>query len=428
MPTNPLGSGVSRFVDDRDRQLTAVVFQAGKPPLDSELNLVSLMETESRAEELRSRYPSGWLMDESDPRNDFHTNVNYSNLFYFGRNTSNETRNPAWALVNGWVVPVTGTQTGAPPLVPNDQDTWNKVLLNPPSNSTGGNKAEFVFLEVWQARIDVDPAPPGIAPNKPARGFMWRFGNVEGGFTFLTDDLVDPALNFETTKRVQLQYRIRVVNNINIVGYPEGFDPVSVFAQGALSVPSAVPFTNMRGTLGDPGLWRAGTGDPATFGTADGYVYAIPLCGVFRRNNAGFSDLANLAGAFDRNSIATSRSQATTFTAGVVLPGGGLTDIQTLFTITTGITGTVFETINNYAGAYFRIDDEIVNVTNVHQTAPATFDITITRGQLGSVARSHFAGARLYEYTERPDGLYADQVAETDILDMRHSTPQKYAT
>lgn len=424
MPTNPLGSEVSRFISGRDRNFGGVVFQATKPPLDSELNLDFLINLEARAEEVRSRVPSGWLMDDLNPRYDFTTNPAYSNQFYFGKQTTGELRNIAWAIVNGWTIPVTGTRTGAPPLAANDVDTWNKIQLNPPSTSTGGNRCEFVFLEVWLQRIDVDPAPPGVAPGKPQRGFLYKFGNVESGFSNLPDDLIDPDINYETTKRVQVQYRIRVVPDVNLVQYPEGFDPTLVFAQGALSTPSAVPFVNMRNDLGDPGLWRSGNGDPATFGTVDGYVYAIPLCGVFRRNSAGFSDVGNLAGSFNRNSKALVRTDATTYSNGIVLPAP-LTDTATSFSLSS-ITGTVLSTIINFGEAYFKIDDEIVRVTNIIQVTPTNFSIIIDRGQLGTINRSHLAGKAFNLYTVRPDGLFADQVTATDILDMRHSVADKF--
>lgn len=425
MPTNPFGSGVSRYIDDRDRQFAAVVFQKVKPPCDAELNLISMIELESRAEVVRSTHPSGWMMNPSNPYGDFTTDPSYSNQFYFGRNSSTEVRNLIWAVVNGWLVPVAGTRTGSPPLVPNEVDTWNKIALNPPSTSTGGNRAEFVFLEVWLARIDADPAPPTIATGKPQRGSVWRFGNVEGGFSFLPDGIVDPDMNYETTRRVQIQYRIRVVADVNLSQNPEGFDPTLVFAQGLLSTPSAVPFANMRQELGDPGLWRAGTGDPATFGTVDGYVYAIPLCSVFRRNSAGFSDIGNLAGSFNRNSLATDRDGATEYTDSVVLPSD-LLSTDTYFTLTS-ISGTFLSTMTSFGEAYFRIDDEIVKVDSVVQTGPTSFVVNINRGSLQTVIKDHKADTPLTLVTTRPDGLYADQIAFTDIMDMRHAVAENFS-
>lgn len=421
---NPFGAGVSRFIDNKDRQFASVVFEEGKPPLDSELNLISLIDSELRAESIRAQMASGWLMNESNPRSDFFTNPKQSNQFYFGQNTNGEVRSIMWANVNGWLVPVTGTRTGAPPLSANDQDTWNRILLNPPSTSTGGNRAEFAFLEVWIARIDVDPPSNAVAPGKPQRGFVYRFGNVEGGFSHLPDEMVDPDINFETTKRTQIQYRIRVVPDVNLAQYSEGFDPTLVFGQGSLTNPSSVAFQNMRQALGDPGLWRAGTGDPATFGTADGYTYAIPMCAVFRRNGAGFSDIGNLAGAFNRNSKATTRAGATEFVSNIVL-SGSLSDTDVSFVLTS-IAGTCLDTLASFGEAYFKIDDEIVRVSNVQQTSPTTFVISVDRGQLQTTVRSHLSGTTLVPYTVRPDGLFADQIAATDILDLRHSVANKF--
>lgn len=424
MAQNPLGPGVSRYIDARDKQLAGVVFQANKPPLDSELNLISLTELEMRAEEVRSRVCSGWLMDEANPRSDFVTAPNHSNLFFFGRKSNGEVRNFLYANVNGWVVPVGGTKTGSPPLASNDADTWNKILLNPPSTSTGGNRAEFVFLEVWLATIDVDPPAPAVAPGKPQRGFLHRFGNVEGGFSQLADDLVDPKINFETTRRVQIQYRIRVVPDVNLAQNPEGFDPTLVFARGMLTEPSAIPFENMRQKLGDPGLWRAGTGDPSTFGTADGFVYAVPICAVFRRNGAGFSDVGNLAGAFNRNTVAIGRDGATTYTNSLALPSD-FSETATSFTMSS-ITGTILATMNSFGEAYFRVDDEIIRINNIVAVSPTQFTITVDRGQLQSSVKSHKAGTALNLYTVRPDGLFADQITATDILDLRHSVADKF--
>jgi hypothetical protein len=424
MATNPLGSGVSRYITDKDRQYTSVVFQASKPPLDSELNLISLIDLENQAEEVRSRLPSGWLMNEMNPRADYSTDPSYSNYFFFGRNQSGEVRNLTWAVVNGWMVPVTGTRTGSPPINPNDVDYWNRIILNPPPTGASGNVPEFIFLEVWLQRIDVDPPPPAVAPGKPTRNFIYRFGNVDGGFSYLPDELVDPDINYETTKRVQLQYRIRNVQNIGLSTNPEGFDPTTVFAQGALSVPTNVPFTNMRQALGDPGLWRAGTGDPVTFGTADGYVYAIPLCVVWRRNSAGFST-SNLAGAFNRNSTAISKLDYTTYANQITLPAA-ISDTDTTFTLNS-ISGTFLSKMSNFGEAYVRIDDEYVRISSVTTVSPTSFIVNITdRGVLGSTARSHVAGSAVKLYTIRPDGLFADQVTSTDILDLRHSVADKF--
>lgn len=423
MTSNPFGPGVSRFVSPRDTQFSNVIFQKRRPPLDSELNLLQSVEFEGRAEALRSEMPSGWLMNESNPLDDYTTNSIYSNLFFFGQKFTNELRSMPVAVVNGWTIPVAGTRTGQPPLNPNNSVTWNRIDLNPPSTSTGGNRAEFVFLEVWQQRIDVDPASPGIAPGKPTRNFIYRFGNVESGFSHIKDSLVDESLNIETTKRVQIQYRIRVVADINIAQFPEGFDTSLVFANGPKSS-TGFPFANMREELGDPGLWRAGDGNPDSTGTVDGYVYSIPVCVVFRRNGSGFSDTGNLAGAFNRNSTATTRNNSAIFINQLLLPAD--IDGTTVQITLSSITGTVLGNMSSFGEAYFKIDEEIVRVTNITQTGPTSFVLNIDRGQLQTTVRSHLQNTALSPYTVRPDGLFADQIAGTDILDLRHSVADKF--
>ena len=424
MTVNGFGPGVSRYLDDRDKQFAAVVFELNKPPCDAELNLISMIDLEARAETVRAMCPSGWFMDVNNPFSSYVTNPNYSNLFYFGRNATGELRNFEIANVNGWVIPVAGTRTGTPPLAPDDVDAWNAIELNPPSSTPGPNTLEFVFLEVWLARLDKDPAPPAIAPGKPQRGSVWKFGNAEGGFSFLPDGIVDPDLNFETTRRVQVQYRIRVVQSVNIATYPDGFDPSLVFAQGMLSIPSTVPFTNMRTTLEDPGLWRAGTGDPSTFGTVDGYVYAIPMTGVFRRNSTAF-DVNNLTGAFNRNSAALDRTGATAYTTDIYTQAPVLLADATI--VLTSIAGTILSTMtSDFSGAYFKIDDEIVQVTSIVQTGPTAYNINITRGVLNTAIRTHNSSVKLTPYTTRPDGLYSDQIAINDIMDLRHAVSSSF--
>jgi hypothetical protein len=82
--------------------------------------------------------------------------------------------------------------------------------------------------------------------------------------------------------------------------------------------------------------------------------------------------------------------------------------------------------MNSFGEAFFRVDDEIIHVSSVTQTGPSTFVVSIDRGQLQSTIRTHLAGTALTLYTVRPDGLFADQIASTDIYDLRHSVADKF--
>lgn len=149
---------------------------------------------------------------------------------------------------------------------------------------------------------------------KPTQDTIYRHGNVQSSAAVaLPDDLADPTLNAETARRVQVQYRIRttgVVEGVNFKTEPDGFSNASIMGQGTQGTPVALyPFVpadlttvinnsdardEVAGTeIGygklDNGLYIAGNGtstSASALGTVDGYVYAIPIAFVFRRNNA----------------------------------------------------------------------------------------------------------------------------------------------
>lgn len=158
--------------------------------------------------------------------------------------------------------------------------------------------------------------------NRPSQNKIYRLGNVTSPLgVALDDDLVDPVLNTESTRRVQVQYRLRVyasqASGVNPKTQPDGFSNTSILAQGAQGAPVALyPFvpadratTSMSSDASqypfvDSGLYVAGDGSSGAataLGTADGFVYAIPLCMVFRRNDTttsgGFDPLNNSNGA-----------------------------------------------------------------------------------------------------------------------------------
>lgn len=161
-------------------------------------------------------------------------------------------------------------------------------------------------------------------PNKPTQDTIYRNGNVLADPSVnLADDIKDPLVGVETAKRVQIQYRIRVTGQAEAVNFktqPTGFENPNVLAQGGQAAPVATfPFVRANNTsvsgnsdataygIPDAGLWIAGNGTQAAataLGTVDGYVYAIPICFAFRRNDAynagagnGFDPLSNTNGA-----------------------------------------------------------------------------------------------------------------------------------
>jgi len=414
--SNNYGEGVSRVLDPATTQFLSVLWQEGLPPLDSEWNLVGDLAAGWDRQKVLLGTPSGWFGNDINPSKDYQTDPTWSNWFKFGRQRVGDKQSIMWAAVNGWLVPVTGTQTGDPPGSPDDVDTWNKILLDPPPGLTGDARPDFVFLEVWKARVG--PYPSTL--NKPNGSAIYKYGNIEGGFSYLADDLLDPAIGEETTERIQLQYRIRVVKGlINLGTNPDGFDPTVVKAQGAQATPPSVggyTFTNMREELGDPGLWRAGDGTANVLGTVDGYVYAIPICIVFRRNSISWTGepSQNLNGGFNRNPTAVDRTGTLTFSTVPTLASDLSASSSPAILVSAS---SIPLPLAPSSPVTIRIDEELITYSGISST-----NITITgRGANGTAPAVHKAGATITVVSTRPDGLYSDQVTGTDIHDLRHA-------
>jgi len=395
------GDGVSRNLSAKARQFVNIVWQRGKPPLDAEFNLLTQLTEEARQTIVSANVSSGWISNAYDPRADFEFDRQASNMFWLGKDRANSEGDIVWANVNGWLIPVVGTQSN---------DTKNSIMLPPPSGTPSESDVNFVFLEVWKSQVS-----PDGAVNKPSESQLYKYGNVEYGGTNLDNDLLDPAILFETTERVQLQYRLRVVPGVNPALYPHGFSP-GVKAQGTLDNPTtsanpAYQFTNMKEELGDPGLWRAGDGDGESglVGTVDGYVYAVPLCMVFRRTTLSWTKTQQ-HGAFDRNPDMTDRSEAK------VLPTVKITADMSATDTVISVDTTQSATTLDSGGGLLRVDGEIMEYSDYTATT-----ITISeRGARDSHATSHDVSASVDFVSGHPLGLFSDQITPDDVLDIRH--------
>jgi hypothetical protein len=190
------------------------------------------------------------------------------------------------------------------------------VHLRCEAAGAAGNAAFMDFVTADGTALVLNngtPAPTNLSggedrPNKPDQGHVYRHGNtLSSTAVSVEDDLMDQSVGTESAQRVQLQYRIRhtgTTEGVNHKTQPDGFSCPQVWARGAKTAPVGeyqfVPAdrTTVSGSGKsnaaayadhDAGLWIAGDGSAASaaaLGTVDGFVYAIPLCFVFRRNNA----------------------------------------------------------------------------------------------------------------------------------------------
>ena len=401
------GPGVSRTLT-AEQSFLSTVWQKRRPPSDSDLNLIQQLAQKGVQTSVRVNTPSGFLTDPLHSHRDIVTDPQWSNFFKLGSQQGQGQL--LWAAVNGWLVPVATTRTG----FNNDVDMSNVIVLDPPPTGSGQRRIDFVFLEVWQARL----APNPSTNNKPTAAGIYRFGNVEGGASYVVDDMVDPGIGIETNQRVQLQYRIRVVKDmLGLSANPDGFDALSVKAQGPQSTPTTLTFSNMSRELGDAGLWRAGDGTQNALGTVDGYVYAIPMAAVFRRNTVAWAGepAPNLNGAINRNPSQTDRS-------GILgqpnLKVFSATASLSAALSATASTATVVSTVNvalPSTSTLIQIGDEVLSYSGISGTTLNG----LVRGLNGTVAEAHPVGATIKLLSGRPDGLFADQIAPTDVLDLR---------
>ncbi len=235
----------------------------------------------------------------------------------------------------------------------NASGTADIVYLRSTATGDAGNLCYFEFTTAEVGAITPHTPPVGgkcqlsggmDTPNKPDQDHLYRHGNTQSPLAVaLPDDIRDMAVAAESTQRVQVQYRIRTTGSTEAVNHKtecDGFSGPAVWAQGAMGAPienyrflradgesedPAGPSSALAYQRKDNGLWIAGDGSEAAaeeLGAVDGFVYAIPICFVFRRNNAyvngsgepqkgaGFNPKHNTNGALPWDHAGLSRTVA----------------------------------------------------------------------------------------------------------------------
>ena len=421
------GNGVTRTLSALARQFTGVVWQSGKPPLDSELNLMSQVDFEALRQAVRSQVHSGFFLDPARAADDFQFHESWSNFFKFGRPVEDEPH--IYAAVNGMIVPVAGAFS---------TDLSNIIRLSPPPESD--TRTDFVYLEVWRTLV----APNPSAENKPTASEIYKYGNTQFGGDNIEDDLEDPALGFETTERVQVQYRLKVFGSGGALGessalhlYPNGLEDPNIKGQGAADSPvDGMFFHSMRDELGDPSLWRAGNGDSSNgLGTVDGYVYAIPVCAIFRRNSRPYQAVS-LGGGAPQHNGGPNRNPSAALLAN---PSDGarvlssaklntaITDENLGEILLNGLAGSGIDDpylFSNAVKSRFLVlgegsDIEIIEFSGADASDSVGKITVVSRGRGGTMAKFWDVGTKVSLFNLRPDGLYSDQIVSGDLLDLR---------
>src|SRR6478735_591703 len=223
MTVKNYGAATSGYLDPSGRGWETAVYQASKPVLDKELNLIQDIEQDAFLRLSRRTFPSGWLGDDflgtSDTVGPFGGASTTPNLLQLSS---------LKAYVNGWLLNVVNTGTSS---------NLNQIDLGASPSGAGAQRTDLVILEVWRRLIPASPTTTGKSP----AGRIWREGNVKiASADDLTlnyaDDLLDTNVGAETTKRVQIQYRLRAIQGVDLFTYSYGIDDPSVVAR---SVPAS---------------------------------------------------------------------------------------------------------------------------------------------------------------------------------------------
>lgn len=265
----PKGStGLSRILNPGNSSFSMVTFQQAKPLLDSELNLSQQIQNKARADILRALLSPGILSMTTI------TDVT---------NRKNALRiSNAVANVNGWLVYLKGQ---------NRSDALSDIVFS--AAPYNGSREDLAFVEAWFEEVAPSGSPEDDDEN------VYRYGGIASGT--IANDLQDSVAGDETTRRIQLRWNIRTVADVDFASHASGVDDGNrVKARAGAQSDTNYAFGNVGN-----GLYRAGDGSSAactTLKCVDGYVYAIPLFRVHRRNQTAYNKTDNPYGAPAYNS------------------------------------------------------------------------------------------------------------------------------
>lgn len=260
----PTGStGFSRILNQENRNFSMVAFQQAKPILDSEMNLTQLIQNKARADLIRTILKPGIISiktttDVTDKKNTLRISEAVANM-------------------NGWLLYLYGA---------NRTDASSDIVFTPaPYN---GTREDLAYLEAWFEEV----APTGSPEDDDES--VYKYGGLASGT--VANDILDPTAEDETSRRIQLRWNIRTAADVNFTNYPAGINNTDrVKARGGNNSDTDYGYAS----LGN-GLYRAGDGSSAActaLKCVDGYVYAIPLYHVHRRNQTAYDAVNNPTGA-----------------------------------------------------------------------------------------------------------------------------------
>ena len=260
---------------NKNANFQGVIFGADAPLLETELNELQDIQTEARADIIRDSIPSGFIqLGELD--------YDYMSSF---ENTI-KMKSDSIAYVNGYRVEI-------------PKGTVIDIGKSPETTT----REDLIFLEVWKEEVTKDSN-------------LTEAGGV--GQASTTNNILDPRVGQETSRRVALKWRIRHVEDLDFnatfmttvtspyhpyIGWNDTLNFSKVFVMGgddSITAPQVITGLELyRGAtsawkinkpINDLGLWVGGIGDTYSknrYKSVDGFVYAIPMFRLYRKPNCG---------------------------------------------------------------------------------------------------------------------------------------------
>lgn len=272
-----------------------VKFGADAPVLEVELNELQQVQNRAREDLIRSMIPSGFT---KPIKIDFYHDDSNSNSMY--------TLEDAEAYVNGMRVFIPrGTKID---------------IGDSPKDKV---REDLVFLEVWKEEV---------SPTST----LTEYGGE--GQKPITNNLIDPRVGEETSRRIVNRWRIRTQQNVDFSTHLNGirrsgeeWHPLQCYAQGGRAKPvneidaqnasmyytfslfsnnpHSSDWAQYKQYLSDYTLAVAGKLNDTTsakdLGSVDGVAYAIPMFRLHRKPNQGFSkgDYSNISPLADATKL-----------------------------------------------------------------------------------------------------------------------------
>jgi len=215
----------------------------------------------------------------------------------------------------------------------------------------------------------------------------------------------------------KMNWRIRTVVGVNFSLYPEGLHSGNTLVTGMGGNTTQVTGKTFQQynagarqfAFTDVGLYIAGNGSTAdkdALKTVDGYVYAIPLFMVKRRNAGGYSVL-NPYGSINYITYGYN-------TINITMNRGSVYEMTLSSTtgLEVGKEYFITETSTHWVKIISIVSATVVRVE--YRSTASNSEITFGSSSINNVFRIK---------SDRPDSKYANLIEVTDITDLRHKVP-----